>query len=278
MSVFIIGEVGINHNGNLKTAIELMDVAKEAGCNAVKFQKRTINKVYTEEELNKYRESPWGTTNREQKLGLEFDSADYDFIDAHAKKINLQWFASPWDLESVEFLKHYDLKFNKIASALLGHLELVNEIAKQRKHTFISTGMANYQDIQVITDIFAGWNCPYELMLCHAQYPAPDEQTNLKCIQTLKSMFKCNVGYSDHTTGIIASVVATALGATSIEKHITLDRSMYGSDQSASLEPQGLNKMIEYIRHVENSLGDGIKIVTEGELKVKAKLYRTGDN
>ena len=278
MKAFVIAEVGINHNGSLQTALDLMDIAKDAGCDAVKFQKRSITRVYTEDELNKYRESPWGTTNREQKLGLELSKTQYDTINEYAKTLRIEWFASAWDLESIEFLKQYNLKYNKIASAMLGHTKFLNEIAMQRKHTFISTGMANYQDIRVVTDIFDSWNCPYELMLCHAQYPAPDEQANLKCIQTLKDMFKCNVGYSDHTTGIILSVAAVALGATSIEKHITLDRAMYGSDQSASLEPQGLNKMLEYIRWVEKSLGDGIKVVTDGEFKVKAKLYRTGDN
>jgi len=274
---FIIAEVGINHNGDLNIAKQLIDGAKWAGADAVKFQKRDINKVYSKEELDKPRESPWGKTNRDQKLGLEFDESEYDEIDRYCKEKNIIWFASPWDVNSVEFIKKYDLQYNKIASALLTHIDLLKAIASQRKHTFISTGMSTIDEIGAAINIFKEYECSFELMHCNSTYPMKDIDANLRVIRTLRHMFDCRVGYSGHEVGLIPSVVAVAMKATSIERHITLDRAMYGSDQAASVEIGGFKKMVDYIRLAERCLGDGIKLVTADEEKIKAKLRRTKD-
>ena len=273
----IIAEIGINHNGAMLIAKQLIDGAKEAGADLVKLQKRNINLVYTKAELNKYRESPWGTTNRQQKEGLEFGKEEYDEIDRHCKEIGIEWFASPWDEDSVEFLKQYNLKYNKISSPMLAHQRLVHAIADQKKYTFISTGMSTLDEIQWAVDCFIHHGCPYELMHCNSQYPMPDEVANLNCIKTLRDTFGCKIGYSGHEVGLITSVAAVALGATSIERHITLDRSMYGSDQASSIELGGFKRLIEYIRTTEKALGNGAKIVTPAEEKGKAKLRRTND-
>lgn len=270
----IIAELGINTNGSLEITKKLIKVAKKSGCDAVKFQKRTIDVVYSKEELDKYRESPWGTTNREQKNALEFGKEQYDEIDKYCKQINIDWFASAWDLESQFFLKQYGCKYNKIASAMLTYKEFLEEVAKERKYTFISTGMSSEMQIDKAVRIFEKYRCPYELMHCCSEYPMPIEKANLLYIKTLKNRYGCDVGYSDHSTGIITSVAAICLGASSIERHITLDRSSYGSDQAASLEPVGLKKMIEYIRSVELSLGSGEKEITEKEKEIEKKLRR----
>lgn len=275
--VRIIAELGINHNGKLETVEELIYTAKECGADLVKFQKRSLDRVYSKEELDKYRESPWGTTNRQQKEGLEFSKVDYDEIAKYCKRFDIGWFASPWDLESVEFLKQYNLPYNKIASAMLGHKDLLKAIAIQKKYTFISTGMHTLDEIQLAYNIFIDAGCPFELVYCNSQYPQPDNELNLRCIQTLKSRFECEVGYSSHSTGIMAPVLAAALGAISVEAHLTLDRAMYGSDQAASLEPHGFSKMVEYIRYTEQAFGDGEKVVYPGELPIKKKLARTKD-
>lgn len=275
--VFVIAEVGINHNGSLLYALKLIDAAKEAGADAVKFQKRTIDRVYTKEELDKPRESPWGTTNRAQKMGLEFGRAEYDQIDHHCKEVGIEWFATPWDVESVEFLKPYNLKYQKVASALLTHTDLLKAMASQKIYTFISTGMSTMEEIERAVGIFNDADCPYELMHCNSQYPMPDDEANLRCIDTLRDAFGRNVGYSGHEVGIITSVAAVALGASSIERHITLDRAMYGSDQAASIEPGGFKKLVEYIRVVEGTFGDGKKTVSPAEEKIKAKLRRNVD-
>ena len=275
--VFIIAEAGINHNGDIEIAKKLIKGAKEAGADAVKFQKRTIDKVYSQTELNKPRESPWGTLNRHQKEGLEFGYDEYKVIDALCKLIGIEWFASPWDLESIEFLQQFDLKYNKVPSALINHREMLNAIAVQKKYTFISTGMFPLNDIQEAVYIFRKHECPFELMHCNSQYPMEDKDANLLCIPMLKKVYSCDVGFSDHAVGIITSVAAVALGATSIEKHITLLRTMYGSDQSASVEIAGFEKMIKYIRGVESALGDGIKTVSAAEEQTKLKLARTQD-
>lgn len=276
-SVFIIAEIGINHNGDINIAKKLIDGAKWAGADAVKFQKRNIDKVYTKEELDKYRESPWGTSNREQKLGLELDEKEYDEINKYCKEKNIIWFASPWDLSSVEFLKKYRLKYNKIPSPLITHLELVTEIAKQREYTFISTGMSTIEEIGTAINIFKKYECPFELMHCTSTYPMKDEDANLRTIRTLRHTFDCKVGYSGHEVGLIPSVAAVAMKATSVERHITLDRAMYGSDQAASIEINGFKRLVDYIRTVEICLGNGIKIVSPEEEKIKAKLRRVKD-
>lgn len=274
---FIVGECGINHNGAMLIAKQLIDGVKEAGADAVKFQKRNIDKVYAKADLDRYRESPWGTTNREQKLGLELGREEYDEIDIHCKDIGIEWFASPWDLDSVEFLKKYDLKYNKISSPMLTHQALVHAIADQKKYTFLSTGMSTLDEIQWAVDCFIHHGCPYELMHCNSQYPMPDELANLNCIRTLQDEFNCKVGYSGHEVGLITSVAAVALGATSIERHITLDRAMYGSDQASSVELEGFKRLVRHIRDVEKALGDGRKIITEAEEKCKTKLRRNND-
>lgn len=275
--VVIIGEIGINGNGDLGIVLELIKKAKFAGVDLIKFQKRNISKVYSKEELDKPRESPWGKTNRDQKAGLEFGKKEYDIIDEFCRNYDIPWFASSWDLDSQSFIKQYNLQYNKVASALLTHIPLVTEIAKEGKYTYISTGMSTLEEIDNVVEIFKQYKCLFELMHCNSAYPMPDADANLRTIRTLKHRYNCDVGYSDHSTGIITSVLAVALGATSIERHITLDRSMYGSDQAASLEINGLKKMIEYIRVAEVAIGDGVKTITETEEKCKAKLRRTCD-
>lgn len=272
MSTFIIAEVGINHNGDLDIVKKLIDVASFAGCDAVKFQKRTVDTVYTKEELDKYRESPWGTTNREQKLGLEFSEKDYDEIDTYCKEKGISWFASAWDVDSQIFLKKFNSKYNKVASAMLTHIELLKIIAAEKKYTFISTGMSTLEEIDVAVDIFKNAKCLFELMHCNSVYPMRDDAANLNVMQALRERYKCKVGYSGHEVGLQISLAAVSMGATSIERHITLDRTMYGSDQAASLEPGGLIKLVRDVRIVEKSFGDGKKKVTKEEESVKSKL------
>ena len=271
--IFIIGEIGINHNGDIKTCEDLIKTAKESGCDAVKFQKRDINKVYTQEYLDATRESPWGKTQRDQKLGLEFDLNDYKQIDLICKKLNIEWFASAWDLNSQDFLKKFDTKYNKIASPMIVYEELLFEVAKEKKHTFISTGMCEIDNIQRAVEIFKKENCSFELMHCISTYPMKPEDANLRMIETLRKKFSCDVGYSGHESGLAISVAASSLGITSLERHITLDRTMYGSDQSASIEPNGLKNLIDQVRKVEKAMGDGIKIFSEDE-KVNAEKLR----
>ena len=271
--VFITAEIGINHNGNIEIAKKLIDVAKECNCNAVKFQKRTIETVYSKEVLDTPRESPWGTTTREQKLGLEFNRKEYDIIDSYCKQKQIQWYASAWDIDSQLFLRHYDLKYNKVASSMLTHTELLKLIAEERKHTFISTGMSTLEEIKDAVDIFRNTNCPFELLHTNSSYPMKIEEANLKCMQTLREKFNCDVGYSGHEAiGYLICVTAVILGASSIERHISLDRSMYGSDQSASLEPVGLKRLIRDIRRIDTIYGDGVKRIWDSEIPVMKKL------
>ncbi len=273
-SVFIIAEVGINHNGDLNIAKKLIDGANFAGADAVKFQKRTIDLVYTKEELDKPRESPWGTTNREQKLGLEFGKKEYDEINRYCKEKKVEWFASAWDIESQKFLQKYDLNYNKIASAMLTHKDLLEMVAKEKKYTFISTGMSTLEEIGNAVKIFRNAGCPFELMHCNSTYPMKDKDANLNMIPSLKKQFKCDVGYSGHEVGLITTCAAVAMGATSIERHITLDRAMYGSDQAASVEIMGFYRLVEYVRTIETALGSDIKNVTPEEENIKKKLRR----
>ena len=271
--VFITAEIGINHNGDIEIAKKLIDVAKKCGCDAVKFQKRTIEKVYSKEILDSPRDSSWGNTTRDQKLGLEFDENDYDEIDSYCKSKNIDWFASAWDLDSQKFLSKYNSKYNKIASALLTNTDLLKMVAQEKKHCFISTGMSTLDEIDAAVKIFRDNNCSFELMHCTSTYPMDLNEANLGCIDTLKNKFNCDVGYSGHEVpSYICCIVAATLGATSIERHITLDRSMYGSDQPASLEEKGLERMVRDVRRVETVLGDGIKRVFDSELPIKEKL------
>ena len=274
MSVFVIAEIGINHNGSLELAKRLIDEAAESGCDAVKFQKRTVDEVYSKEELDKPRESPWGTTNREQKYGLEFTKADYDEIDRHCKEKGIEWFASAWDVESQLFLQQFDCKYNKVASAMLTHRELLEVIASEKKHTFISTGMSTLEQIDKVVEIFRKYGCSFELMHCNSTYPMQVQDANLKVMHTLQERYGCNIGYSGHESGIIISCAAVAMGASSLERHITLDRAMYGSDQSASLEVTGLRRMMDYVRDIVTAMGSPEKRVMETEVPIAAKLRK----
>lgn len=272
MSLFIIAEIGINHNGDVDIAKQLIDVAADAGADAVKFQKRTIDKVYTKEFLAEPRESPWGMTQRAQKEGLEFGVSEYAEIDAYCKSKNIDWFASAWDIESQYFLRKFDLKYNKIASAMIVHEELLREVASEKKHTFISTGMCSLADIEKAVSIFRDADCPFELMHCVSTYPMEDEDANLNCINTLRDRFGCDVGYSGHEVGLAISYGAAAMGITSLERHITLSRAMYGSDQSASIEPAGFRQLVGAVRKIERAMGDGVVGMHTKEMPIAKKL------
>lgn len=272
MSIFIVAEIGINHNGSLDIAKELIDVAVDAGADAVKFQKRTIDLVYDQKMLDSPRESPWGTTQREQKEGLEFSLDDYKAIDAYCKKKGIEWFASAWDLESQKFLRRFNLKYNKVASAMIVYQDLLRMIAEEGRHTFISTGMSTEVDIERAVKIFRAAGCPFELMHCISTYPMDDEDANLNCIDTLREKFKCDVGYSGHEVGLAVSYAAAAFGITSLERHITLSRAMYGSDQSASVEPSGFKTLVGAVRKIEQAMGDGKIGVHEKEVSIAKKL------
>jgi N-acetylneuraminate synthase len=272
MSMIIIGEIGINHNGDMPTCKKLIENAFNAGFNAVKFQKRDINLVYTQDFLDGHRESPWGKTQREQKMGLEFSEDEYAEIDEYCKELGIDWFASAWDLESQMFLKKFNCKYNKVASAMLVYTELLEMIAKEDKHTFISTGMSTYKEIQNAVDIFRNEGCSFELMHTVSTYPMKVENANLNMIKTLESKFQCSVGYSGHESGLAESYAAAALGISSLERHITLDRAMYGSDQSASLEPSGFNQLIGAVRKIEIAMGDGKKRIIDAEIPIANNL------
>jgi len=272
MSIFIIAEIGINHNGDMSICKELIDVAVESGCNAVKFQKRDLNEVYTQDFLNSPRESSWGVTQREQKAGLEFGLSDYQEINQYCNDKDIEWFASAWDLNSQKFLSQFDCKYNKVASAMIVYKDLLRVIASEGKHTFISTGMSTYNDIQEAVNIFRGEGCSFELMHTVSTYPMKDEKANLNMINTLRDKFNCNVGYSGHEVGLAISNAAAALGITSLERHITLDRSMYGSDQSASVEPAGFRQLLGAVRKVEGAMGDGVRRVIEDEIPIARNL------
>ena len=270
--VFITAEIGINHNGDINIAKQLIKMAKDCGCDAVKFQKRDIDIVYDKEFLNSHRDSLWGKTQRAQKMGLEFGKKEYDEIDKYCKEIGIDWYASAWDEESLNFLKQYNLKYNKIASAMLTNKIILEEIAKQGKLTFISTGLSTMEEIDNAVNIFISYKCPYILMHCVGEYPCPDKNLNMRMITTLKQRYGDIIGYSGHSPGIIDCIVACVMGCRYIEKHITLDRSMYGSDQPSSLERGGLYKMVEHCNSIPIMLGDGKKKITPTELIIRYKL------
>jgi N-acetylneuraminate synthase len=271
--VFVAAEIGINHNGDIEIAKKLIDIAVSSGCNAVKFQKRTVNKVYSKEVLDGPRESPWGTTQREQKEGLEFSIADYKIIDKYCKQKKIQWYLSCWDIDSQIEMRKFKTKYNKVASAMLVHTKLLETIAEEGKHTFISTGMSTINDISKAIKIFKKYKCPFELMHSHSSYPMKISEANLKLIQTLKKKFKCDIGYSGHESAASLICVSAVLqGATSIERHITIDRTMYGSDQAASLEPEGLFRLVRDIRALDVILGDGKKKIWDSEKSAMKKL------
>ncbi len=272
--VFIIGEIGINHNGSIENAIKLIDFAKKYDFDAVKFQKRTVDLVFSPEELNKDRETPFGKKNEDLKRGLEFGKKEYDIIDDHCKKIGIHWFASPWDLESYKFLMDYKPKYIKVASCLLTVKPLIHQIAQNNSYkTFISTGMSSIEEIDEAVNIFKNNNNNnFELMHCVSTYPCKNEEVNLNIIETLKKRYDCNIGYSGHEEGLQISVAAVALGATSIERHITLNRTMFGSDQAASISPEGMRILSRDIRTVEEAMGINKKDILESEVPIRKKL------
>ena len=271
--VFICAEIGINHNGDPNIAKKLIDVSIRCGCDAVKFQKRNVEKVYTKEILDSPRESPFGTTTREQKLGLEFSLEQYKIIDRYCKKQKIPWYVSCWDIQSQIDMRRFKTKYNKVASAMLTHKKLLEIIAKEKKYTFISTGMSTIRQISDAVKIFRKNKCPFELMHSHSVYPMPEEEANLNVIPFLKKKFKCNVGYSGHEVAAYeVCIPSVVLGATSIERHITLDRSMYGSDQAASLEPGGLERLVRDVRIIDLIMGDGVKRIWDSEIPVMKKL------
>lgn len=272
MSIFIIAEIGINHNGDMGICKQMISEAKQAGCDAVKFQKRTIDAVYTKEFLNSPRESPWGTTQRDQKLGLEFSFENYIEIDNYCKSIGIEWFSSAWDVESQLFLRQFNCNYNKIASAMLADKKFLKMVADEKKHTFVSTGMSTLEMIDEAVDIFRRHDCPFELMHTVSTYPMLDKDANLRVISTLVNRYGCNVGYSGHEVGLAVSYAAAALGISSLERHFTLDRSMYGSDQSSSVEPSGLRMLVGAVRKIEVAMGDGIKRFMPNEESVALKL------
>ena len=273
---FLIAEIGINHNGDVELAKKIIDSAADAGFDAVKFQKRTIDLVYTQEQLDSPRESPWGATTRDQKEALEFGKAEYDEVDRHCKALGIQWTASCWDLESLKFLRAYDPPFHKIASPMLGHKRLLREIATEGKKAFVSTGMSELEEIDEVVEIFASANCPFELMHCNSTYPMEMEEANLKAIPMLRERYGVDVGYSGHETCLVTvCIAAVTMGATSIERHVTLDRAMYGSDQAASIECKSLKSFTTAIRAVSAILGDGKKRLLDTEIPIREKLRQS---
>jgi N-acetylneuraminate synthase len=272
MGIFIIAEIGINHNGDIDLARQLIRTAKECGCDAVKFQKRDIDLVYTKSMLDSPRESPWGNTQRAQKEGLEFGLAEYREIDRYCKELDIDWFASAWDMNSLNFLDQFDCRYAKVASAMLADTEFLQAVAGRKKHTFISTALSGLEMIGAAVDIFRANDCEFTLMHCVGTYPMKPEDANLLCIKMLRETFHCPVGYSGHESGLAVSFAAAGLGITALERHITMDRSMYGSDQAASLETAGLRNLVGTIRKMEIAYGDGVKRITPEELEVAKKL------
>ena len=271
--LIIIGEIGINHNGSLEIAMELIKHAHECGCDVVKFQKRSPDICVPEHQKKKMKyDTPWGDlTYIEYKYKIEFGKAEYDKIDAYCKELGIEWTASVWDVPSAHFLTEYDIKYNKIPSAMLTNKELLKVVADQGRHTFISTGMSTMEDIDKAVAIFDEAECSYELMHSVATYPMKNEHANLNVIKTLKAKYNCPVGWSGHEEGLQVSIAAVAVGADSIERHITLSRSMWGSDHAASLGKGGLMHLVRDCRIVRTALGDGVKrMVPEEEEKRKS--------
>jgi len=264
--VTIIVEIGTNHMGDVKVAKEIIDIAVDCGADIVKLQRKNVEKIYTKKFLDSYLESPWGTTQREMRLHREFSDKQFKEIADYCKKKKIPWFVSCWDIESQIHMRKFKTKYNKVASAMIIHKKLLEEIAKEKKYTFISTGMSEMKDIENAVKIFKKYQCPFELMHCNSAYPIADNEANLKLILTLKNKFKCKVGYSGHEIGATnVSVPAVMMGATSIERHVTVSRTNYGYDQSASLEKEGLRKLVRDIRILDKIMGDGKKKIWASE-------------
>ena len=270
---YIIAEIGINHNGSLEAAKKLIDVAAVAGCNAVKFQKRNPDVCVPEHQKSVMRDTPWGEmTYLDYKYKVEFEKREYDIIDEYCRQKNIAWSASPWDLDSLDFLMGYDIPFIKIPSAMITNEELMRASAATGKKIIFSTGMSTLEEIDQAVQWMNEENTPFSLLHCNSTYPAPLEDLNLSCIPVLKEKYQCEVGYSGHEFRLGTTVAAVYLGATILERHITLDRTMWGSDHLASVEPQGLIKLVRGVRELESAYGDGRKRVTEGELPIRKKL------
>jgi len=264
--VTIIVEIGTNHMGDVKVAKQIIDIAVDCGADIVKLQRKNVEKIYTKKFLDSYLESPWGTTQREMRLHREFSDKQFKEIANYCKKKKIPWFVSCWDIESQIHMRKFKTKYNKVASAMIIHKELLEEIAKERKYTFISTGMSEMKDIENAVKIFKKYKCPFELMHCNSAYPIADNEANLKLILTLKKKFKCKVGYSGHEIGATnVSIPAVMMGATSIERHVTVSRTNYGYDQAASLEKEGLRKLVRDIRILDKIMGDGKKKIWASE-------------
>ena len=270
---YLIAEIGINHNGSIKLAKKLIDLAKKHKFDAVKFQKRNPDISTPNIQKDQIRNTPWGTMSYlNYKKKIEFGFKEFKEIDKYCKKIKIEWFCSPWDIDSVKFLRKFKLKKNKIASAMITNLNLLEEVAKEKKFTLISTGMSSMKDISNAIKIFKKNKCKFALMHCVSTYPSPEEDLNLSMIKTLQNKFKCDVGYSGHESSVSPSIAAWVLGANYIERHITLDRSMYGTDQSASLSEQGMSQISNILFRMPNILGNGIKKITADEKKLIQKF------
>lgn len=271
-STYIIAEIGINHNGSIDVAKKLIDIAAVAGCDAVKFQKRNPDVCVPEHQKNVIRETPWGTmTYLEYKHKIEFGKEEYDVIDSYCKEKGISWSASPWDLDSLNFLNQYDIPFIKIPSAMLTNDELIEATVNTGKKVILSVGMSTEEEISHAVNILQKSN-DFALLHCNSTYPAPINELNLSAIQTLKKKYNCEVGYSGHEFRLGTTVASIYLGATIIERHITLDRTMWGTDHMSSVEPQGLIKLVKGIRELEEAYGDGVVRVTDSQIPVRNKL------
>ena len=271
--VFITAEIGTNHVGSIDIAKKIIDVVVETGCDAVKFQKKDVENIYSKEFLDTYLESPWGTTQRSMRLNREFSLEQFKEIDDYCRTKKIEWYVSCWDTKSQIEMRQFNTKYNKVASAMLTHEKLLHLIAEERKHTFISTGMSTIDDVEKAVNIFKKHDCPFELMHTNSSYPSTLDEANLYVISELQKKFKCEVGYSGHEkSAYLVCVCAVMLGATSIERHITIDRTLYGHDQAASLEPLGLRRLVRDIRMIDKILGDGKKRIWDSELETVKKL------
>ena len=271
--VFITAEIGTNHVGSVEIAKKIIDVAAETGCDAVKFQKKDVENIYSKEFLDSYLESPWGTTQRSMRLNREFSLEQFKEIDDYCRTKKIEWYVSCWDTKSQIEMRQFNTKYNKVASAMLTHEKLLHLIAEERKYTLISTGMSTIDDVEKAVNIFKKHDCPFELMHTNSSYPSTLDEANLYVISELQKKFKCKVGYSGHEkSAYLVCVCAVMLGATSIERHVTIDRTLYGHDQAASLEPLGLRRLVRDIRTIDKILGDGKKRIWDSELETVKKL------
>jgi len=273
---YLICDVGINHNGSITNAENIIRIAKNAGMDAIKMQKRTVDIVYTQEFLQSHRESPYGKTQGDQKYALEFGEKEYDYLNSLCKDLDIDFFASAWDIDSLKFLRKYEMPYNKIASAMVTHNNFIHTVAEEGKNTFISTGMSTLDDIDDVVDVFEKKNTPFVLLHAVSKYPCEDSECNIAMISTLQARYSCQVGYSGHERGITPSVLAVAWGAVAIERHGTWDRTAYGSDQSASLEKHGMELLVRDCRGVNDIIGDGMKRILPEEKVCASKLRYWG--